>query len=356
MMLNHPFREFPGRPWVQFSLARQEFRDQYETYMNALGKFLDWLVDSGGLQDLEIAVGMGWDTERMNTWGGILGNVFWGKFGSLGVQRLVIDMPAFRQAGVVLRGIEDGVKFPSLEHFTINARYDRGCYKHIPYVSHHVSDFFARLPNLKSYEFCASRPLKTQPVPPFFPTVNTLTSLTLSHMVLHQSYSTFLELMEFLHRLKFIKLSMIAINLPNLYTHVPDPMIAPPTAWANLLLKLPNLLPDLIDISLDVLFYGSALAWVGQSSRPAHVLIFIPPSCWNKPGPDYIWPENLEGVALLSPFTPDWNALTGLKSEILRRRKEKGLHDGEVGRVDTSTWKTFGKGAWTAVTDRGALE
>src|SRR5579871_1924286 len=90
-MIHHPFREFPTRPWLGFSLRRREFRDQFDDYHAALAKLLDGCVN---LEEVHVTVGIGVETERLDCWGTILRDVLTLRLSRMPIETLRLSLPS----------------------------------------------------------------------------------------------------------------------------------------------------------------------------------------------------------------------------------------------------------------------
>ncbi|EPS36317.1 hypothetical protein H072_10191 [Dactylellina haptotyla CBS 200.50] len=340
-MLHYPFREFPTRPWAPFTLNKKEFKEQHARYTKELR---DLLAACTNLEEVHVAFGLGWETERMNCWGTILGSILLPAIASSGVKKLKMLMPSPWCLGFLLRGYagesyitSDQIPdFPNLKSLETVSLYSTN----ITAFGEDIAGFLARFTGLTSFADSTCKPLKSQRwkfLSPINTTSQNLTTLKLSYIFLSQVQprGPFLEHLEKLPSLTHLILDTICLDASQRHSQ------PAPITWGNFFQHIMASLPNLTDFTFRRLMYGREGYW-GWWKSIYDFSVFLPSAPEEGPVLEY-----LKKRQIVSPHDSDYSALENLARIVNRRREKTGLkdldYDGAMDGVDTNprNWRYY---------------
>ncbi|KAK6525958.1 hypothetical protein TWF281_011000 [Arthrobotrys megalospora] len=352
LMLHHPFREYPTRPWQQFSLSQKEFREQHQEYSKALSEFLD---SCGNLEEVHIAMGLGVDTARMPVFGRILGKYMIPRIISKGIRRLKVSAPSSGSVTLPFRGYAESsnnlfgklVEFSSLESFVIHS-----CYGNIAWpASADFAVLFSTLTNLTSFNLLMSSPLKCESTREIFgnpksATSQHLTKVTLGSIFLRQYDNQFEAFLSEVPTVTELILHYIVLQTA---FRLPENNSLPQENWRYLFRHIITALPKLTTYKFGLLMYGAEHTWWGQFPKDAQLL--LPTGVDSTELNSRTWSNILRGFELVSPYEEDWKGLESLRTVVRDRRLVRGLETNRYGDINVPAWVRDG-GEWTFITDK----
>ncbi|KAK6346005.1 hypothetical protein TWF730_010339 [Orbilia blumenaviensis] len=353
---------------VRFDPEIPTFREEIELYESTITEFFEACEN---LQEITVAVGAGWNTDRIKYWSYMLMNSGFPVIVE-SIRRLRIFMPRVEvtYAPIVSEYLltvpEDGKSktFSSLTSLDIVIHSLR-----IPIISEAVEEhrvvnsqikkFLSYTPNITSYSLSTTEFIRDtgDMIFPRFSENTHLTSLSLCTIFIpsggmYAEFREFREMVESAPSLMSLKIGLVTIELlnPRLVAGntydpnrgLPSPIdedfpswvfnTPPKTSWTNFFALVLKTLPKLTDYKFRQLTYGRN--WSNMWSRAVSVgsskIVLMAP----KDGKyatfthaDFV--QETRDIELISPYPSDNLELKAFKKEINRRRACIGLGGGE---------------------------